>query len=91
VRVIGEAATRTKSNEVSVLRDYILGPDFELAAFKGTKVTFRPWNYQLRQPVLLAHDRLIVSVSPQDGFLHPVSQLDTMGFDERESTCAFNK
>ena len=91
VRVIGEAATRTKSNEVSVLKDYIVGPDFELGAFKGTKVTFRPWNHQLRQPVLLANDRLIVSVSPQAGFLHRVSQLDTMGFDERESSCAFNK
>lgn len=91
VRVVGEAATRTKSNEVAVLKDYILGPDFELAAFKGTKVTFRPWNHQLRQPMLLAHDRSMVSVSPQEGFLHRVSQLDTMGFDERESECAFNK
>jgi len=91
VRVVGEAATRTKSNDVATLKDYILGPDFELGAFKGTKVTFRPWNNQLRQPVLLANDRLIVSVSPQAGFLHRVSQLDTMGFDERESSCAFNK
>jgi len=91
VRAVGEAATRKKSNEVAVLKDYILGPDFELGAFKGTKVTFRPWNHQLRQPVLLANDRLIVSVSPQAGFLHRVSQLDTMGFDERESSCAFNK
>ena len=91
VRVIGEAATRTKSNEIDVLKNYILSPDFELGAFKGTKVTFRPWNHQLRQPVLLANDRLIVSVSPQVGFLHRVSQLDTMGFDEKESSCAFNK
>jgi len=90
VRVIGEAATRTKSNEVQVVKDYILGPDFELAAFKGSKVTFRPWNHQLRQPMILAHDRLVVSVSPQEGFLHRVSQLDTMGFDEGESSCAFH-
>lgn len=91
VRTIGEAATRVKSNEVQPLKDYILGPDFELGVFKGTKVTFRPWNQQLRQPVLLANDRMIVSVSPQTGFLHRVSLLDTLGFDEPESTCAFNK
>lgn len=91
VRVIGEAATRVKSNEVAPLKDYILGTDFELGVFKGTKVTFRPWNNQLRQPVLLANDRMIVSVSPQNGFLHRVSQLDTLGFDEPESTCAFNE
>lgn len=90
VRVVGEAATRVKSGAVAPLKAYILGPDFELGVFKGTKVTFRPWNRQLRQPVLLANDRMIVSVSPQTGFLHRVSQLDTLGFDEPESTCAFN-
>lgn len=91
VRTIGEAATRVKTNDVQALKEYIVGPDFELGVFKGTKVTFRPWNQQIRQPVLLANDRMIVSVSPQTGFLHRVSLLDTLGFDEPESTCAFNK
>ncbi len=91
VRTIGEAATRVKSSEATPLKEYILGPDFELGVFKGTKVTFRPWNHQLRQPVLLANDRVIVSVSPQDGFPHRVSLMDTLGFDQQESTCAFNK
>ncbi len=91
VRAIGEAATRVKSSEAAPLKEYILGPDFELGVFKGTKVTFRPWNHQLRQPVLLANDRVIVSVSPQDGFPHRVSLMDTLGFDQQESTCAFNK
>ncbi len=90
-RAVGEAATRVKSSEPQAIKDYILGPDFELGVFKGTKVTFRPWNQQLRQPVLLANDRMIVSVSPQTGFLHRVSLLDTLGFDEPESTCAFHK
>jgi len=90
-RVIGEAATRTKSNDVATLKDYILGSDFEIGAFKGTKVTFRPWNQQLRQPVLLAHDRMVVSVSPQEQFVHRVSQLDTLGFDKSESKCTLDQ
>ena len=87
LRVLGEAATRTGSSDWQVLRDFILGPDFELAAFKGQKLTFRPWNGQLRQPILLVGDRVLVSVSPQSEYLHQVSRLDTLGTDQPESTC----
>ena len=87
LRVLGEVVTRTNSYDPAVMRDYLLGPNFELAAFKGVKVTFRPWNGQLRQPVLLAGDKVLVSVSPQKEYLHKVSRLDTLGFDEPESTC----
>ena len=87
LRVLGEAATRTHSADAAILRDFILGPEFELAAFKGQKLTFRPWNRQLRQPVILTGDKVLVSVSPQVEFLHKVSRLDTLGFDEPESTC----
>lgn len=86
-RVLGEAATRTNSTEAQVLRDYILSEDFEMAGFKGEKLTFRAWNGQLRQPILLSNDKLIVSVSPQEGFLHQRSLLDTMGSDEPETSC----
>lgn len=91
VRAVGEAATRTKSSNVAAIKDYILSPDFELGVFKGTKVTFRPWNHQLRQPVILANDRMIVSVSPQPQFVHRISQLDTLGFDRPESQCKFDQ
>ena len=91
LRVINEAATRTKSSKPEVLLDYMLGDDFEIAAFKGEKLTFRPWNGQLRQPILLVGDRVLVSVSPQEGFLHRVSQLDTLGIDEPESACRLNR
>lgn len=87
-RVIGEAVTRSSSNDTVVLRDYILSDAFELAAFKGQKVTFRPWNGQLRQPVLLTDSKITVSVSPQEGFLHHRSPLDSLGIDEPESACS---
>ncbi len=87
LRVIGEAVTRTGSNDPETLRQYILSEDFELAAFKGQKVTFRDWNGQMRQPILLYDDHITVSVSPQDGFLHQTSPLDTLGQDRAESAC----
>lgn len=87
VRIIGEAAQRTKSNDVKAIADYIKSPEFSLAAFKGQKVTFRNWNWQLRQPVLLSDNRSVVSVSPQEGFLHQVSELDTLGVDQPETKC----
>ncbi|WP_417742546.1 ABC transporter substrate-binding protein [Salipiger sp.] len=87
LRVLGEAVTRTSSADPQVVEDYILSDAFELAAFKGQKVTFRPWNGQLRQPILLYDDRITVSVSPQEGFLHQRSPLDTLGLDAPESDC----
>lgn len=87
VRVIGEAATRTGSGDPATVRDYVHSPEFELQAFKGQKLTFRSWDGQLRQPILLAAPKALVSVSPQNGFLHQHSLLDTMGIDEPESEC----
>jgi ABC transporter substrate binding protein (PQQ-dependent alcohol dehydrogenase system) len=86
-RMIGEAASRTGSADVETIRAYLLGPDFSLAAFKGRRLTLRPWNLQLRQPIILSDGRTVVSVSPQEGFLHQVSELDTLGYDKPETRC----
>ncbi len=92
LRVIGEAVTRTNKADPTSIREYVLSDQFELAAFKGQKVTFRDWNGQLRQPILLYDGQITVSVSPQDGFLHQFSPLDTLGLDRPESKCtAFAK
>jgi ABC transporter substrate binding protein (PQQ-dependent alcohol dehydrogenase system) len=87
VRMIGEAVTRVNSADAKTIFDYIKGPDFALAAFKGRKLTVRDWDLQLRQPILLADGRTVVSVSPQEGFLHQFSELDTLGIDRPESKC----
>ncbi|MEP2030531.1 MAG: ABC transporter substrate-binding protein [Paracoccaceae bacterium] len=87
LRVIGEAVIRTNSNDPAVLKDYMLGEQFELAAFKGRKVNFRNWNGQLRQPIILTDSKVTVSVSPQDGYLHQTSTLDTLGLDQPETSC----
>ena len=86
-RSIGEAVTRTGSNDPQTLRDYLRSPEFAIGAFKGEGLTFRTWDQQMRQPILLAAPRSLVSVSPQEGFLHQRTPLDTLGFDEPESGC----
>lgn len=89
LRSIGEAATRTSATDFASLRDYMLGDEFQLGAFKGVAVSYRDWDHQLRQPVLLAHDNMVVSVSPQEQYVHQVSPLDSLGTDEPESACSF--
>jgi ABC transporter substrate binding protein (PQQ-dependent alcohol dehydrogenase system) len=86
-RIIGEAATRKNSGSYKDLAPYIKSPEFELAAFKGVGLTLRDWNGQLRQPVLVSSPKLLVSVSPQPGFLHQFTVLDTLGFDKPETKC----
>jgi ABC transporter substrate binding protein (PQQ-dependent alcohol dehydrogenase system) len=87
VRAIGEAATRSKSADPAEIIAYMKSDRFDLAAFKGVKLSFRPWDNQLRQPILLADTRSLVSVSPQPGFMHEYSELDTLGTDRPETRC----
>jgi len=87
VRMIGEAAARLNTADTKNMFDYMKGPDFAVAAFKGRKLTVRDWNLQLRQPILLTDGRVIVSVSPQESFLHQFSELDTLGIDRPETKC----
>jgi len=87
VRAIGEAATRSKSSDPATISAYLRGDRFELAAYKGARLSFRSWDGQLRQPILLADARSLVSVSPQPGFLHQFSELDTLGIDKPETKC----
>lgn len=90
-RVVGEAVTRTANNNPTDVNAYLMSKDFEVAGFKGVGLTFRKWDHQMRQPILLSGPRTLVSISPQDGFLHQKFLADTMGFDEPETKCRFNK
>ena len=87
VRAVGEAATRTRSDDPQTIRRFMAGPEFRLGGFKGVPFSFRPWDGQLRQPMLVAGPRVLVSVSPQPEFLHEGSPLDSLGPDAAESRC----
>jgi ABC transporter substrate binding protein (PQQ-dependent alcohol dehydrogenase system) len=86
-RMVGEATSRTNSGDPKTVFSFLKGKDFSIAAFKGQRLTLRDWNLQLRQPILLADGRMVVSVSPQEGFLHQYSELDTLGVDRPETKC----
>jgi ABC transporter substrate binding protein (PQQ-dependent alcohol dehydrogenase system) len=88
VRAIGEAATRSKSTDAGAISAFLRSDQFELAGYKGARLSFRSWDGQLRQPILLADARSLVSVSPPPGrFLHQFSELDTLGIDKPETKC----
>ncbi len=99
IRAIGEALASQRPDQYLTLgrknpiplAKYMLSDQFQLAGFKGRKLTFRPWNGQLRQPIPLVQPRALVSQSPQTGFLHPSTDLDTLGFDRPESHCNLNQ
>jgi ABC transporter substrate binding protein (PQQ-dependent alcohol dehydrogenase system) len=86
-RMIGEAASRGNSVDPTKIMQNMRGPDFGIGAYKGQKLTLRDWDLQLRQPILLDDGRSVVSISPQAGFLHQVTELDTLGFDRPETRC----
>ena len=91
LRAIAEAVTRSGSDDIKTLYAYLLGPDFELAGFKGRKLRFRDWNGQMRQPIPLVHPRALVATAPLEGFLHPYSELDSLGYDRAEVKCTIAK
>jgi len=86
-RAIGQAAVHSNKTDVKGLRDYLLSDAFTVAGDKGEGMNFRKWDHQLRQPILIAGPRSVVSISPQKGFLHPKYLTDTLGFDKPESKC----
>jgi ABC transporter substrate binding protein (PQQ-dependent alcohol dehydrogenase system) len=86
-RMVGEAASRSATADAGQIMREMKGADFGLAAYKGQKLTLRDWDWQLRQPILLSDGRTVVSVSPQSGFLHQVTELDTLGIDRPETRC----
>jgi ABC transporter substrate binding protein (PQQ-dependent alcohol dehydrogenase system) len=87
IRAIGEAATRTNSTDAGRIIAYLHSPDFVLSGYKGPEFSFRAWDGQLRQPILLADTKSLVSVSPQPGFLHETNDLDSLGADQPETQC----
>jgi len=71
------------AQQVQALRQGALAVD----GYKGQRLTFRGWDGQLRQPLLLAHGGGVADVAPLEGFLHPRITLDTLGYDAPETAC----
>ena len=91
VRALTDAAMRAGKTSVPDIKQFILSKDFNLEGHKGVALNFRPWDHQMRQPIILGGGtRTIVSKSPQEGFLHEKNVNDTLGYDEPETKCKFH-
>ncbi len=88
VRSVTEAVVRTKSTDISTLRAYMTSDEFNFDAYKGVPANFRPWDHQMRQPILLHTGNAVIERAPIEGFLHEKNNLDTLGPDWRESDCS---
>ncbi|MEE9589584.1 MAG: ABC transporter substrate-binding protein, partial [Hyphomicrobiaceae bacterium] len=89
-RVLADSAMKSGKTAPEEVKAYMLSDAFKLEGFKGQAMTFRTWDHQMRQPVILGGGtRVPVSTSPQEGFLHPTNLTDTLGFDEPETKCKF--
>ncbi len=87
VRAIITAITNTKTADLKTNLDYIYSDKFDLAAYMGRKLSFREYNGQLRMPIALVQPRALISTSPQAEFLHPITDLDTLGIAPFEMKC----
>lgn len=81
--LVSDYAKAPLKEQARLLRSGQVGVD----GAKGVRLTFRPWDGQLRQPVFLGHVDGVVGLAPVDGVLHPTEVLDTLGVDDKESVC----
>jgi ABC transporter substrate binding protein (PQQ-dependent alcohol dehydrogenase system) len=89
VKALVEASLRTNSTDFAKLRDFLLGNRLSIDGYKGNPMSFRPWDHQMRQPMLIATENAVIARAPIAGFLHQTDVLDTLGVDKPESRCAF--
>ncbi len=86
VRSIVEAHVRADGSGGSLVAE-LLKPDLTLELYKGFPGSFRPWDRQLRQSILLGTADAVIALAPVEGALHQFNNLDTLGFDEPEFHC----
>lgn len=89
VRAIVQSVLRTGSTDYDDILAYLLSEEMTLDGAKGIPLSVRPWDHQLRQPILLATGNGVVERAPLDGFVDPVNNLDTLGVPHSQTECRF--
>ncbi len=88
VRALAEVEIREARQPTGApLVERMLDPSLRLELYKGFAGSFRPWDRQLRQPVLLATHNAVVDLAPVEGFLHETNILDTLGLLPTQTPC----
>ena len=86
-KAIATAYAKARSADPAEVDTYLRGPRLKVDGSKGVSMNFRPWDGQLRMPVMLATHNAVIALAPLDGFLHQTNNLDTLGTDEPEHKC----
>ncbi|MEE8289083.1 MAG: hypothetical protein V3R25_06685 [Nitrosomonadaceae bacterium] len=89
VKSIIESVLRTKSTNIETVGAYLRSDRLNLDAYKGNPLSYRSWDNQLRQPVLLHTYNAVTGRAPIRGFLHPTENMDSLGYDQGETRCQF--
>lgn len=84
-KVVVAAAVAAPKGPAAAFQKALAAVDID--GSKGVPMSFRPWDGQLRQPVLLSDGQSVIAVAPADGVLHPKNNLDTLGVDAPEKLC----
>jgi len=89
VRSLADAVRESHADTVEGVDRYLLGPQMNIDGAKGPPLSFRAWDHQLRQPILLSTADAVIADAPMPGFLHQTNVLDTLGYDKPETECHF--
>ena len=89
INIIFKSSMKSKSSDFNEILKFFTSDKFGLDGFKGPRLSFRSWNNQLRQPILLSTHNALIKKTPIQGFLHEKNNLDTLGIDETETKCSF--
>jgi ABC transporter substrate binding protein (PQQ-dependent alcohol dehydrogenase system) len=89
VKAVTQASVRSKSTDFDPVKAFLLSDKLTLDTVKGNPGSFRPWDHQLRAPVLLATADAVIARAPLPQFLHQTNVLDTLGIDAPETACRF--
>jgi ABC transporter substrate binding protein (PQQ-dependent alcohol dehydrogenase system) len=84
---IATAYAKARSDDPEKIDAYLKGSRFNIDGSKGYRMNFRPWDRQLRMPMVLATANAVIEPAPFPEFLHQTNELDTLGVDEPESKC----
>lgn len=87
VRALAEAMGRAGARSGPEIIRALSEGNLTIEMSKGVTGSFRSWDHQLRQPIMLHTANAVVEFAPLEGFLHERSTLDTLGVGETETRC----
>ncbi|MGN6101362.1 MAG: amino acid ABC transporter substrate-binding protein [Devosia sp.] len=86
-RTVVDAYARAGTPDPNAVDAYLRSDQLRADGSKGVTLDYRPWDGQMRQPILLGTEDAVIDVAPLSAFQHQFNTLDTLGEDEPEHKC----